>query len=141
VSELQEIIDANRYMTLATADAAGVPWATPVWFATDDLREFFWVSDPNARHSRNIAARPDIAVVIFDSTVPVGGAQAVYMTARAEQAGETGLDVFNRHSEAQGLRAWTTDDISSPAKHRLYRATAGEHYVLGPRDERVPMTP
>jgi nitroimidazol reductase NimA-like FMN-containing flavoprotein (pyridoxamine 5'-phosphate oxidase superfamily) len=138
---MNEIIDANRYMTLATADATGLPWATPVWFATDDLREFFWVSDPNARHSRNIAARPDVAIVIFDSTVPVGGAQAVYMAARAEQVGVAGLDVFNRHSEAQGERAWTHEDVTAPAKHRLYRATATEHYVLGPRDERVPRTP
>ncbi|MFL6120526.1 pyridoxamine 5'-phosphate oxidase family protein, partial [Actinophytocola sp.] len=33
------ILDANSFMTLATADGAGTPWATPVWFATDDHRE------------------------------------------------------------------------------------------------------
>ena len=57
------------YMTLATADADGVPWASPVWYATEDGRDFYWVSDPGARHSRNIAQRPEIAIVIFDSTV------------------------------------------------------------------------
>jgi hypothetical protein len=31
--DAKEIIDANRYMTLATADAQGTPWASPVWFA------------------------------------------------------------------------------------------------------------
>ena len=31
----RRIIDANSYMTLATADADGRPWATPVWFAPD----------------------------------------------------------------------------------------------------------
>ena len=45
------IIDANRYMTLATADAAGRPWPTPVYFAPVAYRELIWVSRPEARHS------------------------------------------------------------------------------------------
>jgi nitroimidazol reductase NimA-like FMN-containing flavoprotein (pyridoxamine 5'-phosphate oxidase superfamily) len=72
------IIDANRYMTLGTADASGAPWVSPVWYATEDYRAFLWVSDPEARHSRNVAARPLVSIVIFDSQVPVGGGQAVY---------------------------------------------------------------
>ena len=27
------IVDANSYMTLATVDTDGAPWASPVWFA------------------------------------------------------------------------------------------------------------
>jgi hypothetical protein len=61
-SVVRAIIDAHQYMTLATADAHGTPWASPVWCATDDYREFFWVSSPAARHSHNLAAweRPDV---------------------------------------------------------------------------------
>jgi nitroimidazol reductase NimA-like FMN-containing flavoprotein (pyridoxamine 5'-phosphate oxidase superfamily) len=103
---VNELIKASRYMVLATADAAGVPWASPVWFATEDDQVFYWISDPNARHSRNIAARPEIAIVIFDSTVTPGDAEAVYMEARAEQCGTDGFEVFARESEAQGL--WVT---------------------------------
>ena len=39
----------------------------------------FWVSSPQARHSRNLAARPQVSIVVFDSQVPVGSAAAVYM--------------------------------------------------------------
>jgi len=126
-------------MTLATADADGVPWASPVWYATEDGREFYWVSDPNARHSRNIAQRPAIAIVIFDSTVTPGDADAVYLAARAEMVASDGLAVFNRVGEAQGLRAWTPADVTAPAKHRLYRATVTEASRLGPGDKRVPL--
>lgn len=45
------IIDANTYMALGTADAAGHPWVSPVYFATEDYRHFHWVSSPDARHS------------------------------------------------------------------------------------------
>lgn len=71
-------MDSNAYMTLATADEAGRPWASPVWYAPEGYEEVFWVSSPEARHSRNIAARPGVAVVIFDSTAPVGTGQAVF---------------------------------------------------------------
>ncbi len=71
------ITDANSYMVIGTADESGVPWVSPVWFAPEDYKEFFWVSSPEARHSRNIAARPQVAIVIFDSQVPAGSGQAV----------------------------------------------------------------
>ena len=38
------IVDDNRYMVLGTADASGRPWATPVYYAAQDCRDFYWVS-------------------------------------------------------------------------------------------------
>jgi nitroimidazol reductase NimA-like FMN-containing flavoprotein (pyridoxamine 5'-phosphate oxidase superfamily) len=141
--DVREVMDANRYMVIATADARGVPWVSPVWFATDDYRELVWVSRPGTRHSQNIGARQDVAIVVFDSQVPPGSAQAVYLLARAEEipAGDTerGLEVFNRGSEEQGLRRWTLDEVRPPGEFRLYRATAIEHFLLGPHDERLPI--
>lgn len=135
------IVDSNRYMTLATADEGGVPWASPVWFASDDYREFFWVSAPQARHSRNLAARPQVGIVIFDSQVTGGTGQGVYLSATAQElAGaelDEGIEIFSRRSEAQGLPAWSSEDVRPSARHRLYRATASEHFVLNSGDERV----
>jgi nitroimidazol reductase NimA-like FMN-containing flavoprotein (pyridoxamine 5'-phosphate oxidase superfamily) len=135
---VQEIVAANRYMVLATADAAGRPWSTPVWFATEDHRHFYWVSKPGARHSRNIAERLEIAIAIFDSSVMPGDAKALYMAATAEQVDPGEIGVFARVSERQGLTAWGEADVSEPARHRLYRATATEHYLLSQTDERIP---
>jgi hypothetical protein len=141
----QAIIDANRYMTLATADEHGEPWATPVWYATVDAREFFWVSRPEARHSRNIATRPEVAIVIFNSQVPVGGAEALYVEALAEELEgdeiERGMGVFSQVSEAQGLSTWTVADVQEPAHLRAYRAMASDWSLLGPGDLRVPIRP
>jgi uncharacterized protein YhbP (UPF0306 family) len=143
VTVARGIIDANRYLTCATADERGVPWASPVWYAEADYREFFWVSAPEARHSRNIALRPQVALVIFDSTMLPGNTQAVYMAAVAVELSHFDLDraltIFNRRSVDQGLRAWTLDDLRAPARHRLYCATASQHFVLSARDERVPV--
>ena len=138
------VFAANRYMVLGTADADGRPWTTPVWYAREGYEELYWVSSPQTRHSRNIAARPQISIVVFDSQVPVGSAAAVYMQAMAQELTGAELDrgmvVFEREGAAQGLRPWTLADVTAPAKHRLYRATVTEHWVLSPHDERLPVT-
>lgn len=139
------IVDAASYMTLATADADGTPWASPVWFATVDYRDFYWVSRPDARHSSNIAARPEIGIVIFDSHVTPGRGNAVYMQGRGTELrgveAERGLEIFSARSVAAGLPAWTPEQIGPSARHRLYRASVTEHFVLDERDERVPVQP
>jgi hypothetical protein len=141
-AKARAIIDDGVFMTLATADAEGVPWASPVWYAPDGYSELLWVSDPNARHSRNIAVRPQIAIVIFDSRQTPGDGLAVYMEARAEQAGADGLEVFNARGAAQGLSEWGPEKVREPARHRLYRAVVSGHWVLRDDiDERVPVNP
>ena len=137
----RSIIDSNRYMTLGTGDESGLPWVSPVWYATAGYREFFWVSSPNARHSRNLARRPEVAIVIFDSH-QAGGWNALYMSAVGEELRDVddGIEVFSSASEAQGLRPWTREDVLPPARHRLYRVTVSEHFVLDARDRRLPVS-
>ncbi len=137
------IVERNAYMTLATSDANGVPWASPVWFATDDCRELYWVSRPEARHSRNIAARPEVGIVVFDSRVPIGTGGGVYMAAAAEEVTgpdvDRGIEVFTRASLAQGGEALTREEVEGSAHLRLYRARASEQWLLDSRDRRVPV--
>jgi hypothetical protein len=140
----REIIDSNSYMTLGTADGAGEPWVSPVWFATADYREFFWVSRPERRHSRNLAERPQLSIVIFNSQVPINSGEAVYMSAVADLPADSeldrGLEVFSARSEAQGERRWTRADVEGSAAVRVYRATASEHFILSEDDDRIPVS-
>ena len=144
--EARAIIERNSYMVLATADADGRPWASPVWFAPDGRGAFYWVSSHEARHSANIAVTPEVGIVIFDSTAPIGTGQGVYMEARAEQLTERDLDeglaVFSKRSIAQGGSAWTREDIEGETLIRMYRAVAGSYSMLakdGQPDHRVPV--
>ncbi len=138
------IINANLYMVLATADETGRPWTSPVYFANSDYAEFFWVSSPDAAHSRNIAVRPQVSIVIFNSQVPIGTGQGVYMSAMAREVTGAGLDrgieVFSRRSLTHGGVAWTRDDVQAEAGLRLYQATAQDHSILakdGRPDHRI----
>jgi uncharacterized protein YhbP (UPF0306 family) len=140
------IIDANLYMVLGTADDAGVPWVSPVYYAPVDYREFLWLSSPDARHSRNVQARPEVGIVIFDSTVPIDTGQGVYMSAvvRMLDGDEVTdrIEVFSRRSVQHGGRPFTPSDVRSPSRLRLYLATALDHYVLETgSDRRIPVSP
>ncbi len=144
----RDIIESNQYMVLGTADEDGVPWVTPVWFAQSDHRRFIWVSSPERRHSRNVKARPEVSIVIFDSRVAVGSARAVYMSARAEELSGAELErdvaFFDTAGQAQGLtHRWALEDVQAPAPYRLYRATVSQHWLLDPDsspDERADVT-
>lgn len=135
------LVAENSYLTIATADADGVPWASPVWFAARALDVFVWASKPGARHSRNIAVNPRVSLVIFDSSRAPGAGSALYVSARAalvdDATFEDALSVYNARSVERGLGAWDASGLREPASHRLYRAVAVESFVLDDHDERI----
>lgn len=139
--EARRVLAANRYLTLATADADGCPWATPLWFATADGRTFHWLSRPGARHSRHLAARPSVGLAVFDSTAAFGEAAALYAEAAAEEVPApdraAALEVVAARGREHGLDAWDEARVTGPAPFRLYRARATRVFVLDDRDDRV----
>ena len=144
---VREIINTNMYMVLGTADESGGPWVTPVYYASAGFTEFYWVSSPEVRHSRNIAVRSRISVVIFNSQAVIGTGQGVYMSAAAEQLTgsdlDRGIELFSRTSLGHGGHEWKREDVQAPALYRLYRATALERWILDPAghpDHRTPVT-
>jgi len=61
----QQILDymqAHNTMTLATS-VGDVPWAATVFYASDDLRLYFF-SAPDSRHCQNLAVNARLAVTI-----------------------------------------------------------------------------
>lgn len=141
------IIDSNLYLVLGTADESGRPWTTPVYYASADYRAFYWVSNPESRHSQNLAVRPQLSIVIFDSQAPIGTGQAVYMEAVGEALPEAelaqALDHYSNTALARGGRKYLREEVLPPADLRLYRATASAHWVIDPAnpDQRARVNP
>jgi nitroimidazol reductase NimA-like FMN-containing flavoprotein (pyridoxamine 5'-phosphate oxidase superfamily) len=137
----RQIIDGGLYMVLATANTSGQPWASPVYYASSGYRDFFWISQPDATHSENLRERREVGIVIFDSTQPIGTGEGVYVlgVARELPAHETGdgIEVYSKRSVGHGGEEISAEDVSPPARHRLYQATAEAIYVLDDHDHRV----
>jgi nitroimidazol reductase NimA-like FMN-containing flavoprotein (pyridoxamine 5'-phosphate oxidase superfamily) len=136
-ARVHRVIDDNVYMVLGTADADGRPATAPVFFAADGARDFYWISSPDVTHSVNLARRPEVSIVLFDSRAPVGtgGESAVYMVGTAGQVPDDEIEqglAFYPGPPERGARARTVAELQPPALYRLYRARVAEHFVLCP---------
>jgi uncharacterized protein YhbP (UPF0306 family) len=137
------MLQGNQYLTLATADRVGLPWATTVWYCTSSQTlspsglgvELIWLSSPDARHSVNLGERPEVGISIFDSAQPAGIGDGLQFAARAELVPSDRLDeaaeVFSRESLAAGGGLWTRAQVEEPALPRLYVARIERAFVLG----------
>ncbi|GAP48965.1 pyridoxamine 5'-phosphate oxidase family protein [Streptomyces azureus] len=139
-SAARAIIDGNLYMVLATVGADGTPWASPVFYSTEDGRDLYWVSSPEVTHSRNIAHQPRIGIVLHDSRAPVGTASpfALYLKATAEELhGEEALEGLRviPGPAGRGGRSLAPEEVRPPAPWRVYRARVSEYSMICPRGE------
>jgi hypothetical protein len=142
----REVLGGTTYAVLATADADGNPWVTPVWFAHEGLDRVYWVSWPGSRHSQLIEQRPDIALTVFDTSAVPHEGTAFYAVARAgrcpDEQVDDGLRVFNQRSLAQGIGEFTRERVTGAARLRLYVAEIAEAWVLDQDadvDQRAPV--
>lgn len=80
-----EIIKTIKYATLATITPEGSPWNSPVYFNHDEDLNIYWVSDKEGQHSINVTHNGEAFIVIYDSTVPEGDGEGVYIQAKVTQ--------------------------------------------------------
>ena len=126
------VIEDNLYMVLGTTEPEGAARVSPVYFTQHEFRDFFWVSSPDAHHSRNVQAHPAVTAVIFDSTLPPGQSAAVYLTGMANEVPPADLDEACARAFANlksTARAFTPAELSGDAPLRLYRLHATTHEV------------
>ena len=130
----RNVIDANHYMTLGTQSADGRMRLSPVYYTAARYTDFYWLSSPEARHSRNVAEHPGVELVIYDSTAAVGEGRAVYVTATARRIGDEEVgDVIGEAFLARaGARAFGADELRGDADLRLYVATTASWDVHVP---------
>lgn len=66
---IEEILRDSRDMVLATVEGE-IPWVAELVFGHDARFNLYWISDLNARHSRELEKNPNVAAVI--TIQPVG---------------------------------------------------------------------
>lgn len=131
----RRVIDANHYMTVATQDPDGQARLSPVYYTAARYSDLYWLSSPDAQHSRNLIEHPEVKIVIFDSTARVGEGEAVYLAARARAIADEELDMVCAEAfrTTAGARRFAPDELRGSAALRLYvaRVTSCEMHVPG----------
>lgn len=128
----RRVIDGNRYLVLGTVEDDGRPRLSPVYFTPARYRDFYWVSSPDAQHSHNVRERPEVRIVVFDSSTLPGTSEAVYMSATVREVPADELpDVVGEafDPDTRGARAFAVEELSGDGDLRLYVATATAYDV------------
>jgi nitroimidazol reductase NimA-like FMN-containing flavoprotein (pyridoxamine 5'-phosphate oxidase superfamily) len=112
-----EIVKRILYITIASVSVDGKPWNTPVYSAFDDDLNFYWASDKNSQHSQNVRTNQDIFLVVYDSTVPEGTGEGVYLQAKAQE-------LTNEYEALAALRV--LDERVGKAKERNFSNYSGD---------------
>ncbi|TDD48545.1 pyridoxamine 5'-phosphate oxidase family protein [Kribbella antibiotica] len=126
------LLAQHHYLVLGTVGPAGDPWVTPVFFVADGTDSVLWVSAPTSRHSLNIARHPAVAITVFDTQSPIGGAEALYLEATASVVDDTArpaaIELLNSHLPKHQHLDLT--DAGPAGQLQVYRASIRQHYVL-----------
>ena len=131
-SDIDLVLEANRYLVLGTAAEDGRPWVTPLFFALLDADRVCWVSSPDSRHSRNIIHRAAVAITVFDSGVGVGRAEAAFFDADAARVtpAETNAALLALNSRLNQDKQLSDDDLQPRGPLLVYQATMRHRYLL-----------
>lgn len=115
-----EILRKIRYATIATANKDGKPWNSPVAHEYDNQLNVYWFSDKQNQHSQNVRENEDVFIVIYDSTVPEGDGEGVYIEAKAVELNdpEEILSVSKKGEDYEGK----PNDFLGDAIRRVYKA-------------------
>jgi nitroimidazol reductase NimA-like FMN-containing flavoprotein (pyridoxamine 5'-phosphate oxidase superfamily) len=131
IEKAKKIISDILYITIASVSKDGVPWNSPVYSAFDEQYNFYWVSPVTATHSENVKGNPQVSIVIYDSTVPEGTGEGVYIQAKAHEINdekeiEHALPyLYNRKNKP--VRPIASFTGGSP--RRVYKAVPGKVWV------------
>ena len=116
------LLDASTLCAIATVGPNGRPHVNTAYFAWSPKFDLVWLSEPGARHSRNIRANPSAAVAVFDSGQTWGQP-------------DRGLQVFGTAREVEDAGAGEPERVYA-ARFSDYRPAdlgAYRFYVLRPR--------
>ena len=86
VEKSRSIIEENGYLTLATCDG-NTPWTAGIAYAVDENYDFYFYSAKNSRHAEQMKRNPNVAITIYNSTLPpedVDGLQASGVVSRVK---------------------------------------------------------
>lgn len=102
------ILKSIQYMTLATVCPDGSPWNTPVAPTFNNDLIFRWGSNEESVHSQNVRNEKRVFVVVYDSTVPEGTGEGVYMKGEARELDER--EGTLRMYEFYPAQVWINDE-------------------------------
>jgi nitroimidazol reductase NimA-like FMN-containing flavoprotein (pyridoxamine 5'-phosphate oxidase superfamily) len=134
----RSIIKRNEYAILATVDTQGLPWNAPVYFAYDKYYNLYWGSHKDSQHAQNVMANGRIFVCIFNSTMPPGSGEGVYIQGRCTELADAEQIALARRliqDRRNPIPYWKLEQFQVDGPIKLYQVTPEKIWLNG--DSRV----
>ena len=119
-----EIITRIDYVTIASVNSDGLPWNSPVYSAFDKDCNFYWGTHVDSQKAQNIRNNKNVFLVIYDSTVPPGTGEGVYVQAEARQLSDPD-EIQHAYDVLKNRRPtpfWNPAAFSEKGPVRLFKA-------------------
>jgi uncharacterized protein YhbP (UPF0306 family) len=107
---VRSLLDASALCAIATVTRRGGAHVNTAYFAWSPEFDLFWLSDPDAEHSRNLRDNPTASVAVYDSTQSWGRS-------------DRGIQLFGSSRE---LRGWVARDAEQTYSARFPAFESGE---------------
>ena len=117
-----ELLDASPLCAIATVSPGSRAHVNTAYFAWSPEFEIVWVSDPGARHSRNLSANATVALAVFASDQAWGES-------------DRGIQLFGSTDEAKGNIAERAEEVYASRFQRAREVAQTDYrlYVFRPR--------
>ncbi len=119
-----EYLSKNRRVTLATSED-NVPWAATVMFAYDPDLNFYFISVPDSRKTKNIATNPKVSCAVNEYTLRAGYTIGLQIEGKAimlnKERDRRELEIFRKRFD------WADDFLHD---HELYKIVPEKIYYL-----------
>lgn len=116
------ILEKIIYATVATSSKNGQPWNSPVRCVYDKGLNIYWFSDKEGQHSKNVRENENVFIVIYDSTVPEGDGEGVYIQAKALEVTDPEEITHARRIKKGADYSRSANDFLGDAVRRVYKA-------------------
>lgn len=133
IETVKNILNEIIYINVATVDGGGQPWNTALYSAFDEEYNYFWVSDRQGQHSKNVGANEKVFLSVYDSTVPEGTGVGVFILAKAYELGDE-KEILHALGHLYGRKNKTprrAEEFLGKHPRRVYKAVPEKFWLNG----------
>lgn len=139
-TKARQILDTVIYSTIATCDAANMPWAAPQFTVYDpQTKAMYWCASRMSQHGQNILHNHNAYITTYDSMAAPGQGVGVYMRADANVVTDE-AEIAHAHDlllqRHAGVPYWSLQDITAPgALNAIFKAKVVEAWLNEGRED------
>ncbi len=132
-AKAKQIVSEIIYVTLATSWKDNQPWNSPLYCAYDENYTFYWASDRNGTHSKNIRKNEKVFLVFHNSLAPEWTGKGVYFLAKAYEVNDVPEieKAANLLAHRKGSKPRQAKEYLGEYPRRIYKAVPEKCWMNG----------